>query len=96
MIALRPNEALPREVSALGFAFGHALYGGVDWEAVHSGFQFYGFATYNVVINPSNVLINPSDPVARSALSIMIRTGDYFFFALGSDRSMINAVDLVG
>lgn len=82
MIALRLNEALPREVSARGFAFGHALYGGVGWEVIHFGFEFYGFATYNV-------LINPSDPVARSVLSTMIRTGDYFFFALNSDRGTI-------
>jgi hypothetical protein len=79
MIALRLNEALPREVSARGFAFGHALYGGVGWEVVHFGFEFYGFATYNA-------LINPSDPVARSVLSTMIKTGDYFFFALNSDH----------
>ena len=36
MITLRLNEALPREVSAAGFAFGHALYGGGNWEVVHS------------------------------------------------------------
>jgi hypothetical protein len=28
MITLRLNEALPQQVSAAGFAFGHALYGG--------------------------------------------------------------------
>ena len=80
MITLRLNEALPRDVSAAGFAFGHALYGGGGWEVVHFGFEFYGFATYNV-------LINPSDPAARLVLSTMIRTGDYFFFALDSDHS---------
>ena len=80
MITLRLSEALPREVSAAGFAFGHTLYGGDDWAVVHFAFGFYGFATYNV-------LINPSDPVARLVLSTMIRTGDYFFFALDSDHS---------
>ncbi len=80
MITLRLNEALPREISAGGFAFGHALYGGgrSSWEVVHFG--FYGFATWHV-------LINPSDPVARLVLSTMIRTGDYFFFTLDSDHS---------
>ena len=72
MITVRLNEALPREVSAAGFAFGHALYGGGSWEVVHFGFEFYGFATWHV-------LINPSDPVARLVLRTMIRTGDYFF-----------------
>jgi hypothetical protein len=80
MIALRLDEALPREVSAAGFAFGHALYGGGSWEVVHFVFEFYGFATWHV-------LINPSDPAARLVLSTMIRTGDYFFFALDSDHS---------
>jgi hypothetical protein len=80
MITLRLNEALPREVSAAGFAFGHALYGGGSWEVVHFAFEFYGFATWHV-------LINPSDPAARLVLSTMIRTGDYFFFALYSDHS---------
>ena len=80
MITLRLNEALPREVSVAGFAFGHTLYGGGSWEVVHFGFEFYGFATYHV-------LINPSDPVARLVVSTMIRTRNYFFFALNSDHS---------
>jgi hypothetical protein len=79
MIVLRLDQAIPRKVSAAGFAFGHALFGSRNWEVVHFGFEFYGFATYNVLINPSN-------PVARSVLSTMIETGDYFFFALDSDR----------
>src|ERR1019366_7704994 len=80
MITLRLNQALPREVSTAGFAFGHTLYGGGSWEVVHFAFGFYGFATYNV-------LINPGDPVASLVLSTMIRTGDYFFLALDSDHS---------
>ena len=79
MIALRLNQPLPRKVSAAGFAFGHALFGGGNWEVVHFVFEFYGFATYNV-------LINPNDTVARLVLNTMIETGDYFFFALDSDR----------
>jgi len=71
LIALRLNQAIPREVSAAGFRFGHALLGTSRWEVVHFAFEFYGFATYNV-------LINPSDPVARPVLSTMVETGDYF------------------
>jgi hypothetical protein len=56
------------------------LYGGACWEVVHFEFEFHSFANHNV-------LINPSDPVARLVLGTMIRTGDYFFFALDSDRS---------
>jgi hypothetical protein len=77
LLALRLDQALPRQVSAGGFSFGHALFGSGTWEVVH--FAFYGFATYNV-------LINPSDPVARTVLDAMVTSGDYFFFALDGDR----------
>jgi len=79
LIALRLDVALPRAVSAAGFRFGNALLGTSSWEVVHFAFEFYGFATYNV-------LINPSDPVTRSVLTTMVETGEYFFLALDSDR----------
>jgi hypothetical protein len=79
LIALRLNQPIPKAVSAAGFAFGHALIGTGTWEVVHFGFAFYGFATYNVLINPSN-------PTARSVLNTMVETGDYFFFALDSNQ----------
>ncbi|MGD0104314.1 MAG: hypothetical protein ABSC06_09780 [Rhodopila sp.] len=75
MIVLCLNQPLPRKVAAAGFNFGHRFIGGSDGEVVHFGFEFYGFATYNV-------LINPSDPVARRLLRTMMDTGDYFIFAL--------------
>jgi hypothetical protein len=80
MIVLRLTQPLPKKISAAGFAFGHRFIAGGDWEVVHFGFEFYGFATYNV-------LINPSDPVARLLLRTMMETGDYFIFALDSDHS---------
>lgn len=80
LVALRPEEALPRTATAGGFGFGHSLLGASGWEVVHFAFEFYGFETYNA-------LVNPSDPVARTVLETMVRTGDYFFFALDSDRS---------
>ena len=79
LIALRLNTAIPSGISAAGFAFGHALLGGKDWEVVHFGFEFYGYETYNVLINPNNA-------VTRSVLNTMVQTGDYFFFAPNSDR----------
>ena len=78
LLALRLDRALPRQVSG-GFSFGHALFGGGTWEVVHFAFAFYGFATYNV-------LINPSDRVAQTVLDAMVTSGDYFFFALDGDR----------
>jgi hypothetical protein len=78
LLALRLDRAPPQQVSAGGFSFGHALFGGDTWE-VHFAFGFYGFATYNV-------LINPSDRVAQTVLDAMVTSGDYFFFALDGDR----------
>ena len=43
------------------------------------GRRHYGFATYNV-------LINPSDPVARSVLRTTVERGDHCFLALDQDR----------
>ena len=79
LLALRLDRAPPQQVSAGGFSFGHALFGGGTWEVVHFAFAFYGFATYNV-------LINPSDRVAQTVLDAMVTSGDYFFFALDGDR----------
>ncbi len=80
LVALRFSQPIPKAVTAGGFAFGHALLGGSTWEVVHLAFTFYGFATYNALLNPSN-------PVARSVLTAMVDTGGYFVFALDSDRS---------
>lgn len=79
LLALRLEEPLPEHVSARGFAFGHALLGTGSWEVVHFGFQFYGHATYNA-------LINPADPVAKAVLATMVRTGDYFILAVDAER----------
>jgi len=80
LVALRPEAALPRSVTAGGFGFGHSLLGASSWEVIHFAFEFCGFEAYNA-------LINPSDPVAKAVLDTMVRTGDYFFFAPSSDRS---------
>jgi hypothetical protein len=80
MIVLRLNQPLPKKISAAGFAFGHRFIAGGDWEVVHFGFEFYDFGTYHV-------LINPGDPVVRVLLRTMMEIGDYFIFALDSDRS---------
>jgi len=79
MVALRPEQAIPLHVTAGGFRFGHALLGAADWEVVHFVLEFYGFATFHA-------LVNPSDPAARQVLSAMVDTGDFFFFAIDADR----------
>ena len=77
LLALRPEEEIPAEVSDGGFNFGHALFGGVAFEVIHFAFEFYGFQTYNVLINPNN-------PLLKAVLNRMIADGDYFFFALSA------------
>jgi hypothetical protein len=74
-LALRPGEEIPPEASEGGFSFGHSLYGSSRFEVLHFAFQFYGFQTYNVLLNPNN-------PLVRTVLDTMVEGGDYFFFAL--------------
>ena len=78
-VALRPGKTIPQEVSNRGFRFGHCLLGNDDFEVVHFAFEFYGFETYNALINPNN-------PLARAVLTTMAESGDYFFFALDSNE----------
>jgi len=79
-VALRPNGVIPSEVSSGGFRFGHGMLGNDTIEVIHFAFQFYGFKTYNALINPSN-------PMAQAVITAMVESGDYFFFALDSDES---------
>ncbi len=74
-LALRPEDAIPSEVTARGFSFGHSLLGTSVMEVIHFAFHFYGFHTYNVLVKPNN-------PVVQAVLDVMVEGGDYFFFAL--------------
>jgi hypothetical protein len=49
---------------------------------VYFGFRFYEFVSYNALINPNN-------PIARAVLTTMVKTGDYFFFAIDSNQSTL-------
>jgi len=80
-LALRPDEVIPPEISAAGFNFGHALLGTAEFEVIQFAFQFYGFETYNVLVNPNNHLV-------KKVLITMVESGDYFFFAMSSNRSL--------
>jgi hypothetical protein len=79
-VALHFDQAIPRPVLNKGFGFGHQLLGNDRFEIVHFVFDFYGFATYHA-------LFNPSHPLARAVLAAMVESGDYFFFALDSENS---------
>lgn len=80
-LALRPDQAIPSDVSDLGFNFGHALLGNTTCEVIQFAFAFYGFQTYNVLVNPNNSLV-------QAVLAQMIEGGDYFFFALDPNDSV--------
>ena len=80
-VALRPGEAVPRKVTVGGFNFGHSLLGTKNFEVLHLAFEFYGFRTYNALVNPNNHLV-------RRVLATMMASGNYFFFLLDSDESL--------
>ena len=75
MLALRLDEAIPPAIADRGFEFGHALFGNAAFAVLHLVFVFPGFQTYNVLINPNNLLV-------QTVLRTMLDDGDYFFFAL--------------
>jgi hypothetical protein len=75
MLALRLDEVLPSAIADRGFAFGHTLFGNTTFAVLHLVFAFPGFQTYNVLINPKNLVV-------QAVLRTMLDDGDYFFFAL--------------
>ena len=76
--ALHLDADIPSEVTARGFRFGHSLLGGNAFEVIHLAFEFYGFRTWNLLINPNN-------PLVQAVLARMLEDEDYFFFALSPD-----------
>jgi hypothetical protein len=81
LVALRPDVVVPEAVSQAGFEFGHRVLGGPDHEVVQLSFEFRGFETFHV-------LLNPSSPVVRQVLEQMIDSGDYFVLVLGAESSV--------
>ena len=79
LMVLRLGVAIPDGLSAQGFEFGHSLYGNASFEVIHFAFEFRGFATYHV-------LLNPSDPLVRSAVRRMIDQGGYFILTVDPDQ----------
>ncbi len=80
-LVLRPGEPIPREVTAFGFRFGQSLVGISGQAVVHFAFEFYGFRTYNALVNPNNLVV-------RTVLRTMVEQKDYFFFALDSNNTV--------
>src|SRR5258705_6709637 len=81
-LALRPAEVIPPEISGLGFNFGHALLGTTEFEVIQFVFHFYGFETYNMLVNPNNRLV-------KKVLMRMVESGDYFSLPLVPTRASL-------
>lgn len=81
LVALRLNDVIPNEILDRGLGFGHQLLGIDDNDVVYLGFEFYGFKTYNVIINPNS-------PVSQAVLNMLIETGDYFILVINPDNSV--------
>lgn len=75
MLALRLDEAIPPPIANRGCEFGHALFGNTTFAVLHLACAFPGFQTYNVLINPNNLIV-------QAVLRTMLDDGDYFCFAL--------------
>lgn len=75
LLALRPVHDIPPELTAAEFGFAHCLHSYRDFELMQFLFEFYGFQSYNALINPNNLL-------AQMVLGTMIRTDDYFLLAM--------------
>jgi len=80
-LALRPADTIPDDITEDGFNFGHSVLGSIDFEVVHFAFEFYGFQTFNALVNPNN-------PLAQTVLNLMIEGGEYFFFAINPRGSV--------
>jgi hypothetical protein len=68
-------------VSSRGFELGHCVLGGDNFEVVQLTFEFRGFATYHL-------LLNPNSPVVRNVLGHMLDSGNYFILVLGADSDV--------
>jgi len=57
------------------------LLGTTEFEVIQFVFHFYGFETYNILVNPNNCLV-------KKVLMRMVESGDYFFFAISPNQSV--------
>ena len=76
-MALHLDVDVPFDVTARGFRPRHSLLGNATFEVIHLAFAFYGFRTWNILINPNN-------PLVLAVLTHMLEDEDYFFFVLSS------------
>ena len=80
-LALRPDEVIPPEISALGFNFGHALLGTAEFEVIQFVFQFLWVR--NVQRTGQS-----EQPPGKEGVDNDVESGDYFFFAMSPNESV--------
>jgi hypothetical protein len=94
-LAMYPDVVIPSQATQGGFRLGHSLLGTSAFLVVHFSLEFYGFTTYNVLVNPNN-------PVVRAVFKRMVERPDYFIFLLNPNgqatafQAAIEQNDLVG
>ena len=86
-LALRPPTVIPPAITDAGFRFGHALLGNADFVVVQFVFAFYGFETYNVLVNPNNLLV-------RTVVTTMVQNEDAQFITICSASTLANELIL--
>jgi hypothetical protein len=79
-VALRLGRVIPSDIAKDGFRFGHSLLDAASYEVMHFAFAFNGFET-------NHALVNPNNPLVRTVLTMMVESGDYFFFAVNWNGS---------
>lgn len=94
-IAMRPETSIPNEITSQGMNFGHSVLGTKEYKVLHFGFEFYAHVTYHG-------LVPAGHPIIQAVISTMLKSQDYFFFAINPDQSVIafrsqfEAPDLAG
>jgi hypothetical protein len=95
VLALNLGVSIPPGITASGFELGHSLLGDADHEVIHFAFDFRGFETYNVLLNPNN-------PLVQYVVNNMVQLGGYFILILDQNqhvtafRADIGQQDLMG
>ncbi|MDA7705535.1 hypothetical protein N8772_03570 [Rickettsiales bacterium] len=75
---IRPDRFIPSNITNQGFKFGFGLIEDNNIIAIQIVFHFYNFVTYNVILNPNNIIV-------RKILELIIEKKNYTFFAINSN-----------
>ena len=79
VLALRPGVSIPPDILERGFNLGHSWLATAHFEVIHFAFEFPGFETFNVLLNPNNALV-------QTVVGSMVEQGGYFILAIDPDQ----------